>query len=125
MSDPKKIYEALSYIVDQKSRSAAFYLNATDTEYHLLSDGDMVILVTLNRSENSYEISTMNFVGQWIDVSLETLMQTQGGPDYDTLWRHLRYFNITPDKIYDLYSNDTFVYKPSYESEEEQEQQTR
>lgn len=121
MSDQRKVYEALSYIVDQKSRSSAFYLSATDTEYHLLSDGDMVILVTLNRSEDSYEVSTMNFVGEWIDIPLDVLMQTQGGPDYDTVWRHLKYFNITSNNIYDLYANDTFTYQVDYTKTKEDE----
>jgi hypothetical protein len=112
-----KTYRVLSYLIDQKSRSKPFYLQQTDMEYHLLTDGDMVLLLTYERGENEYTISTMNLVGQWIDISLTDLLATTSSPHYELMWRHLNYFSITPDMIYDLYASEGFQYEPSYEAE--------
>jgi hypothetical protein len=118
-----KTYRVLSYLIDQKSRSKPFYLQRTDMEYHLLTDGDMVLLLTYERGENEYTISTMNLVGQWIDISLTDLLATTSSPHYELMWRHLNYFSITPDMIYDLYASEGFQYEPSYEAENNEEEE--
>jgi hypothetical protein len=118
MDSQVKTYSVLSYLLDQKSRSKPFYLEQTGKEYHLLTDGDMVLLLTYNRYENEYEISTMNLIGYWVGISLDELLATSSSPNYDLIWRHLKYFGITPDQIYNLYSNDTFSYSPRYQIEE-------
>jgi hypothetical protein len=115
--DTKKLYQSVAYLIKQHRRATAFYLPMTDKEYHLLSDGDIVIMLSLEREASDYEISTMNFTGSWVDLELNALMATEGGMDYDLMWRHLKYFNITPDKIYDLYSSASFVYEPHYDTE--------
>lgn len=122
MDTQAKTYSVLSYLIDQKSRSKAFYLEQTGKEYHLLTDDEMVLLLTYDRRENIYEISTMNFVGQWVDLNLNQLLATTNSPDYDLMWRHLNYFNITPDSIYDLYASEDFVYNPSYEADSTNEE---
>lgn len=121
MDTQAKTYSVLSYLIDQKSRSKAFYLDQTGKEYHLLTDDEMVLLLTYDRRKHKYEISTMNFIGQWVDLSLNQLLSTTNSPDYDLMWRHLNYFNITPDGIYDLYASENFTYSPSYEQESEDE----
>lgn len=117
MSHEPKTYSVLSYLIDQKSRSQPFYLETTGKEYHLLTDGEMVLLLTYDRQDNEYELSTMNLVGSWIDISLNQLIATSSSPNYDLIWRHLKYFGITPDQIYNLYSNDAFTYVVNYEKE--------
>lgn len=122
MDTQEKTYSVLSYLIDQKSRSKAFYLEQTGKEYHLLTDDEMVLLLTYDRYEDEYEISTMNFIGQWVGLSLHQLLATTNSPDYDLMWRHLNYFNITPDSIYDLYASEDFVYHPSYEADNTNEE---
>lgn len=124
MSDTKKIYESLSYLIDQMTRSSKFKLDFLNKEYHIIRDSDFVIMLTHQlpdgEDEEDYEISTMDsFTDRWIDLSLESLMATSGSKDYDTMWNHLKYFGITPDKIYELYSNDEFEYCPRYEQDED------
>jgi hypothetical protein len=123
MSEEKKIYEVLSYIIDKKTRSSSFFLEATGKEYHMLSDGDIIIMLTYNRDDNAYEISTLNLGGQWIDLPLNQLVAINGSKDYELMWRYLNYFNITPDKLYELYANDDFAYCPKYDTENEEEEQ--
>jgi hypothetical protein len=118
MSDVKRVYSALGYLIKQKHRSSVFYLAELKREYHLISDGDIVILLIHDQSEETYEVSTLNLVGQWVDLDLDNLMMVDGGSLHDLIWRHLKYFNITPDLIYSLYANDTFEYCPRYEAEE-------
>jgi hypothetical protein len=123
MGEEKKVYDALSYIIDKKSKSSSFFLEATGKEYHMVSDGDIIIMLTYNRDDDEYEISTLNLGGQWIDMALNQLMATNGSTDYELMWRYLNYFNITPDKIYELYINDNFEYCPNYKIESEEEEQ--
>jgi hypothetical protein len=123
MREEKKIYECLSYIIDSKTRASSFFLEATGKEYHMVSDGDIVIMLSYNRDDEEYEISTLNLGSQWVDISLSQLMATNGSTDYELMWRYLNYFNITPDKIYELYANDAFQYCPKYEIENEEEEQ--
>jgi hypothetical protein len=122
MTEEKKIYDALAYIIDQKTRSSSFFLEATAKEYHVISDGEIIIMLAYDRDYQEYEISTLNLGGKWIDISLSQLMATSGSGDYDLMWRYLNYFNITPDKIYELYSNDSFEYCPNYELNEAEEE---
>jgi hypothetical protein len=123
MQEAKKIYEALAYIIDKKSKSSSFFLEATGKEYHMVSDGDISIMLTYNRDDDEYEISTLNLAGTWIDLSLNQLMATDGSKDYELVWRYLNYFNITPDKIYELYVSDNFEYCPNYDIESEEEEE--
>lgn len=123
MSDSKKIYEALAFLIDERSRSSMFRLPQTEKEYHVLRDGDIVIMLTYQYVDDEYEISTIDFTDRWIDLSLEQLMATSGSKDYELMWRHLDYFKITPDKIYELYSNDEFEYCPRYDLDEEEEEE--
>jgi hypothetical protein len=118
MNESKKIYDALAFLIDQQRRSSAFFLESTGKEYHMLSDGDIVIMLSYEREDNMYEISTINFIGAWIDLDLQALMAMSGSTQYEIMWRHLNYFNITPQKIYDLYSNDSFEYCLVYETDE-------
>jgi hypothetical protein len=123
MSEEKKIYDALAYLIDKKSRSSSFYLSATDKEYHIISDGDIVVMLSHARQDNEYEISSMNLGGKWVDLSLSHLMKTEGTTDYQMIWRYLNYFYITPDKIYELYANEEFEYCPNYAADEMEEEQ--
>jgi hypothetical protein len=123
MSDIKKIYASIAYLIDQMPRSAHFRLDFLQKEYHMIRDNEFILMLTHQlpdgEDEEYYEISTLGtFTDYWIDLSLETLMATSGNKDYDTMWSHLNYFGITPDKIYDLYSNDSFEYGPRYEQDE-------
>jgi hypothetical protein len=118
MTEEQKIYSVLSFLLDKKPRSTFFYLSTTNKEYHLLRDSEIIILLSYDRGENEYEISTMDFTDKWINLDLLTLMQTQSFKDQEVMWKHLNYFGITPDKIYDLYSNDNFSYVPEYETNE-------
>lgn len=122
MDTQAKIYSVLSYLIDKKSRSKAFYLDQTGKEYHLLTDDEIVLLLTYDRREHEYELSTMNFIGEWIDFSLNQLLVTTSSPDYDLMWGHLNYFHITPGGIYDLYASEDFVYHPSYEADNTNEE---
>jgi nuclear transport factor 2 (NTF2) superfamily protein len=122
MSERKKIYQALSFLIDKQTRSSSFKLDALTKEYHVLRDGDIIIMLSYEWEDDAYEISTINIADRWIDLDLLTLMSTSGSSDYDLMWRHLTYFGITPDKIYELYSNDTFEYCPKYEIDEEEEE---
>jgi hypothetical protein len=117
MAEEKKIYEALAYLIDNKTRSSKFYLEVTGKEYHIVSDGEIVIMLAYSRDYDEYEISSMNLGGAWLDLSLDQLMQTSGSKDYDLIWRYLKYFDITPDKIYELYANENFSYLPEYEAD--------
>jgi hypothetical protein len=125
MSDTKKIYDSLAYLIDKMTRSTNFRLDFLNKEYHIIRDSDFVIMLThqlpeLDKDIDQYEISTMDsFTDRWIDLSLESLMATSGSKDYDTMWNHLNYFGITPDKVYELYSNDVFDYCPSYAQDED------
>ena len=123
MSEEKKIYDALAFLIDSKSRSSSFYLEVTGKEYHVVSDGDIVIMLSYSRDYDEYEISSMNMGGAWVDLSLPHLMATSGTKDYEMIWRYLNYFDITPDKIYDLYANENFEYCPRYEADELEEQE--
>jgi len=123
MSNEKKIYDSLAYIMDQMTRSSSFKLDFLKKEYHMIRDSDFILMLSHQLpdgdDEEYYEISTLGtFTDHWIDLSLESLMATSGNRDYDTMWSHLNYFGITPDKIYALYSNDNFEYCPRYEQEE-------
>ena len=123
MSDSKKIYESLAYIIDQKTRASSFKLDVLTKEYHVLRDGDIMIMLSYQWEDDEYEISTLNMADRWIDLDLLDLMATSGSKDYELMWRHLNYFDITPDKIYELYANDDFEYCPRYEVDEEEEEE--
>ena len=119
MSEQKKIYEAISYLIDKKTRASSFKLDILAKEYHVLRDGDIVIMLTYQWEDDEYEMSTINIADRWIDLDLMDLMATSGSKDYELMWRHLNYFDITPDKIYELYANDEFEYCPRYEQDED------
>jgi hypothetical protein len=120
MSEERKIYEALSFLIDKQPRSSKFYLSSEDKEYHMLSDGDIVIILIYHRADKVYEISTMSFTGSWIDLTLNDLVSIDSTSHRDLMWRHLEYFRITPDQIYGLYSSEGFEYCPRYHEEEEE-----
>jgi hypothetical protein len=80
-------------------------------------------MVMYDRNYDEYEISTLSLAGTWIDLSLEQLMETNGSNEYSIMWRYLKYFNITPDKIYELYANDEFEYCPNYEQDTLEEEE--
>jgi hypothetical protein len=123
MNERKKIYESISYLIDKQTRSSFFKLDILSKEYHLLRDGDIIIMLAYQWEDDEYEISTLNIADRWIDLDLLTLVATSGSTDYDLMWRHLNYFGITPDKIYALYANDTFEYCPKYELDYEEREE--
>lgn len=119
MSEQKKIYQAIAYLIDKQPRSSSFKLDMLAKEYHVLRDGDIIIMVTYEWNDEEYEISTINMADRWVDLTLSALMAINGSTDYELMWRHLHYFGITPDKIYELYSNSEFEYYPHYDTNEE------
>jgi hypothetical protein len=124
MSDTKKIYDSLAYLIDKMTRSSSFKLDFLNKEYHIIRDNELVIMLTHqlpdDHDEECYEISTIGtFTDRWVDLSMESLVATSGNKDYEIMWSHLNYFGITPDKVYELYSNDAFDYCPSYAQDED------